>query len=221
MPDVTWRLTPHAYAAVCGDDLVLLDVQRDSYFCLPQAGQGLELALGDRRLGRLDPDLAGDLAAAGLVEADGPVLSRQVEWIPPAADLLSRPLPTPRVSEIAGLTASLTSMAVNYRRRSFAALLARAQERRKNVGPETADPEIGLRAALAFRTLLPWSPVQGACLFQAVLLLDYLGRRGQSADWVFGVRTWPFIAHCWLQSGAVVLNDTVDRVRAYQPILIV
>lgn len=221
MSDAAWRLTPHAYAAVCGDDLVLLDVQRDSYFCLPQAGQGLELALGDRRLGRMDRDLAGDLAAAGLVEADGPVPSRQLDWAPPTTDLLSRALPTPRVSEIAGLTASLASMTVNYRRRGFAELLARAQERRACVDLKAADPEVVIQAALAFRTLLPWSPVQGACLFQAFLLLDYLGRRGQSADWVFGVRTWPFSAHCWLQSGAVILNDTVDRVGAYQPILIV
>lgn len=221
MPDAAWRLTPHAHAAVCGDDLVVLDVQRDSYFCLPQAGRGLELALGDRRLRGMDPDLAGDLAAAGLVEADGSDLPRQVDWAPPTTDLLSRALPTPRASEIVGLTASLASMTINYRRRSFARLLARARERRACVDLEAADPEIGMRAALAFRTLLPWSPVQGACLFQAFLLLDYLRQRGQSADWVFGVRTWPFSAHCWLQSGAAVLNDTVDRVRAYQPILIV
>ncbi len=220
MPDATWRLTPYAYAAVCGDDLVLLDVRRDSYFCLPQAGQGLDLAVGDRRLGRMDPDLAGDLAAAGLVEAGGPV-SRQMAWAPPTVDLLSHSLPKPSVSEIASLAASLATMALNYRRRSFAELLAKAQERHMRVGSEAADPEIGMRAALAFRTLLPWSPVQGACLFQAFLLLDYLGRRGQIADWVFGVRTWPFSAHCWLQSGVAVLNDTVDRVRAYQPILIV
>ena len=221
MPDATWRLTPHVHAAVCGDDLVLLDVQRDSYFCLPRAGEGLELAVGDRRLGRMDPDLAGDLTAAGLVEADGPVVSGQMAWAPPTVDLLSHSLVKPSISEIAELTISLAAMTLNYRRRSFAELLARAHERRTSVGLEAADPEIGMRAALAFRTLLPWSPVQGACLFQAFLLLDYLGQRGQSADWVFGVRTWPFSAHCWLQSGAAVLNDTVDRVRAYQPILIV
>jgi hypothetical protein len=37
---------------------------------------------------------------------------------------------------------------------------------------------------------------------------------------VFGVRTWPFHAHCWLQCDDVVLDDQADRVAAYAPILV-
>jgi hypothetical protein len=51
------------------------------------------------------------------------------------------------------------------------------------------------------------------------LLLEFLAARGLAADWVFGVRTWPFSAHCWVQAGGIVLNDTVERVAPYRQIL--
>jgi hypothetical protein len=44
---------------------------------------------------------------------------------------------------------------------------------------------------------------------------------GFDADWIIGVRTWPFMAHCWLQVGAVALDDDVERLAAYTPILAV
>ncbi|WP_312062938.1 lasso peptide biosynthesis B2 protein [Brevundimonas sp.] len=48
-----------------------------------------------------------------------------------------------------------------------------------------------------------------------------LASRGRGATWVFGVRTWPFSAHCWLQVGDVLLDDDLDRVALYTPIMAV
>jgi hypothetical protein len=36
---------------------------------------------------------------------------------------------------------------------------------------------------------------------------------------VFGVRTWPFHAHCWLQVEDVVLDDHHERIGAYTPLM--
>ena len=47
-----------------------------------------------------------------------------------------------------------------------------------------------------------------------------LRRAGQNAAWVFGVRTWPFSAHCWLQIGDAVLDDDPERVSRYTPIMV-
>jgi hypothetical protein len=38
---------------------------------------------------------------------------------------------------------------------------------------------------------------------------------------VFGVREAPFTAHCWVQDGAVVLNDHLENVDLYTPIMTV
>jgi hypothetical protein len=35
------------------------------------------------------------------------------------------------------------------------------------------------------------------------------------------VKASPFGAHCWLQEGDLILNDSVERVGAYTPIMIV
>jgi hypothetical protein len=40
-------------------------------------------------------------------------------------------------------------------------------------------------------------------------------------DWVFGVNADPFEAHCWVQAGNVVLNDTVAWVSGFTPIMVV
>ena len=42
---------------------------------------------------------------------------------------------------------------------------------------------------------------------------------GIATQWLFGVRTWPFAAHCWLQIGNLVVGDRLERVRFYTPIL--
>ncbi len=220
MPSSTVWLAPHVHAALDETDLVLLDVTRDAYFCLPEAGQGVDVACGARALRGLTEDVGIELLAAGLADPGG--AGSVAGAAAPAAgrDLVDHAWPAVTLAEAVSFLASLAAMGRRFRRRSFAALVATARERR---GAEPRpEPSAGLeRRALAFQALLPWSPVQGACLFQAFLLLDYLHRAGLSADWVFGVRTWPFSAHCWLQSGDLVLNDSVERVMGYRPILVV
>ena len=46
------------------------------------------------------------------------------------------------------------------------------------------------------------------------------GTGGGGADWVFAVKGAPFAAHCWIQLGDIVLNDSVENVRAYTPIMV-
>ena len=38
---------------------------------------------------------------------------------------------------------------------------------------------------------------------------------------VFAVMTRPFAAHCWVQLDETVLNDRLDHVRKFTPILVV
>lgn len=59
------------------------------------------------------------------------------------------------------------------------------------------------------------------CLQDSLMLVEFLARRGLVPDWVFGVRLAPFAAHCWVQHGSTVLNDYVERVKVYTPIMVV
>jgi hypothetical protein len=52
-------------------------------------------------------------------------------------------------------------------------------------------------------------------------LSEFLARHGIHPVWIFGVQARPFAAHCWLQLNGTVLNDTVDHVIGYTPIMAV
>lgn len=58
------------------------------------------------------------------------------------------------------------------------------------------------------------------CLYDSLAVLEFLARHGEFPSWVFGVRARPFAAHCWVQSGEVVFNDTVEHVSTYVPIMV-
>ena len=88
--------------------------------------------------------------------------------------------------------------------------------------PQPADP-VRLRSLVtAFARLRPiFYTLRCACLLDSLTLLHFLGAEGIHPDWVFGVKTEPFDAHCWVQQGELLLNDIPDRVRQYSPILVV
>jgi hypothetical protein len=74
----------------------------------------------------------------------------------------------------------------------------------------------------AFSALRPFFfTAKDACLFDALSLSEFLAGYGVFPRWVFGVQSRPFGAHCWLQLNGVVLNDTVDHVKRYTPIMMV
>jgi hypothetical protein len=212
------RLAACVYATADGPDLVILDVARDAYFCLPDAARGLRLRLGAQDLVGLDAGLGADLQAAGLATATDQARRAGLVFTPPTRDLFGCPRVRPSCAETLGFVWTLVTSGLAFHRQTFARMIASISDRPiLDLGAAAARIE---RRALAFRALLPWSPVQGACLFQALWLRLYLRQAGLDAAWVFGVRTWPFSAHCWLQSGDLVLNDTAERVAAYRPILV-
>src|SRR5262249_40308716 len=59
------------------------------------------------------------------------------------------------------------------------------------------------------------------CLHDSLSLIEFLARFGIYPNWVFGVQARPFAAHCWVQHGGIVFNDTVEHVSGYTPIMVV
>lgn len=59
------------------------------------------------------------------------------------------------------------------------------------------------------------------CLYDCLVLLEFLAHFELFPTLIIGVTTFPFRAHCWLQYGPLVLTDYVEHTRAYTPILVV
>ncbi len=215
-PVVGWRLSPQVHGVAIGQDLVLLDVAADAYFCLVDAATSVAVE-PDGRVETAD-EVRQTLADAGLIVqglADrAPVMTPARRDVEPALH-----------AQADGQTVSRLLRATwiarrDLRRRSFAQLLAWAAAR--PAGRATPDPTPGLIAEAArLATLRVWAPFDGACLARSYMALRYLRLCGHDAAWVIGVRTWPFSAHCWLQAGDVVLDDTAARVLPYRPILVI
>lgn len=70
-----------------------------------------------------------------------------------------------------------------------------------------------------FQTLRPYYPRPYLCLFDSLALLHFLARFDVFPQWIYGVKLEPWGAHCWVQSGDQVVNDIVDNVNGYTPIM--
>lgn len=59
------------------------------------------------------------------------------------------------------------------------------------------------------------------CMLDSLVLSEFLARNRIVSTFVIGVKTRSFGAHCWVQVGDLVLNDSVEHVGSYEPILFV
>lgn len=202
--------TSNVRAANVGKDLIFLNLADDSYLCLQGAdAEDVILAL---RGGVHDPSnpIICEVIDAGLLrEVDDhipSILDREwpIDGMPPRGSTLASLALIPSV--VLGL--------IHYQLRRQALL-----RRPIRIAPKTKldDAEVVrlVQRFLQLRILLPRS---GRCFVQSWLLLRILRKRGVAAEWIFGVRTYPFEAHCWVEWQGRVLNDWADHVRWYEPI---
>jgi hypothetical protein len=106
----------------------------------------------------------------------------------------------------------------------FERVIRRVKRRKELLGPKARPLDAKrarklVEAFARYRVFLFSS--KDECLYDSLALLEFLARYGIYPDWVFGVQTRPFAAHCWVQHGDVVFNDMVEHVRGYTPIMVV
>ncbi len=203
------ELAETVHAVKLGSDLVLLDLSTDGYFLVPDCAQ----VRVDGGSLRAPMDLMLDLAANELLQSGAPSVRRS----PPP------PIPLRRLPDVEAGRPSAVDIATfamlwadTARRKPTLQSLARQVSGRR--GRRDDLDAIAARVRL-FLQLLPYAPAVGACLFQAELLLRFLNAADLDADWVFGVRVWPFLAHCWLQVDEHCVSQSPDTLTIYRPIM--
>jgi hypothetical protein len=204
------------------DRYVFLDIRADRYFCLTEAGDAAF------RAWLADPDQVvaqtrSELLDSGLLE-DGPARPT-APWTPPAApraSLLDQDLPP--ASFGAGL---LAAQRISYARiRLRLAGLERSlahygrAKRRARLPDAAALPQCAAVAA-AFSRAGQLRSSLDTCLVHSLAVAHALAARGAAAELVIGVRLGPFAAHSWVQQGELIVNDRLDMVRTFTPIMVV
>jgi len=211
------HLPRHVFAAAIANDLVLFDSSGDRYLALPGA-------LCDRAQGAVDvgldgpmiaPEAADMLLGAGLLATDGEShwptrpMARPDRALAPAWEKGAR---LPDVIRVA--TAVLQA-----RRRMRDGLPCRAFHPTRQHPPFLSVAELQ-KATGRLRAARLLVPHPRRCLPASIVAAIFLRKLGQEVEIVFGVRSHPFEAHCWIEADRIVLDDDLDKVRSFTPIAV-
>lgn len=198
---------------------MFLDTRRGRYFGLPQDLEAAFSTLAASAFDGLDDGLALErLKALGVVED---VADAQDRCWPSAAktslrDSVAKAEVAVSGGDIVAVAAAVLRARAKLRRAPLAQIIAGLP---KAGGAKGRGDLQGL--VRRYQQARRWTPIRPVCLLDSMAMLDFLADRGHRPALVFGVTRQPFKAHCWLQDGAVALNDHLDHVVGYSPILAV
>lgn len=213
-------MAPNVTFCIASGTVLFLDVGRDRYFALPDALAPPFLTW----LATAEPTDASEAAmallrSAGIVRrvAQGTHLHPICIAVPGRTlDEAARPSSRALSLAISGKArASYRRTRRHLRRRGLIGLIETARASR-SARDGVRDPAA---AARQFHRERGPRALEGDCLVSSFAMLDFLHRQGCDARAVFGVMARPFRAHCWVQSETEILNDEVDHVRIFTPIL--
>ncbi|CAM4164252.1 lasso peptide biosynthesis B2 protein [Roseateles saccharophilus] len=232
-----YRLADHVHACHFDGQVVLLDTRRNKY-----------LGVGGAQLAALSRCIAGwpvtsqDQAPPAKHESlDAlvkPLLDQQMLTAASTsrqpALVLDEPLesfdswhPTQDPSNWRDLLsmaycASLTAVWLKKRCLAEIAISVRRLRLKEPSGQVETNPEHMRAAVASYLRLRPFLfTAHDRCLHDSLTLVRFLATKRLFPRWVIGVRTRPFAAHSWVQSGPIVLNDVYEHARDYTPILVI
>lgn len=78
-----------------------------------------------------------------------------------------------------------------------------------------------LSLVATFKALRLFYPRPYLCLFDSLALIEFFATYDIFPTWVFGVHGEPFHAHCWVQQDNLLLDDSLQRVVRFTPIMTV
>lgn len=208
-------LYPHVYGVLLGSDAILLDVQTDRYHALVEAvdRDGSADSAGIDQI--LLPEAAealieADLAFRGSGRAFNDLKSPEKEF-----RALANDDERPAVRDGIDLIAALVTTGWRMRR----GLPCRSYHPSRAPAGTTRLVDVHLAMAALCRIRL-YVPTPRRCLPASLVTAMFLARRGFATQIVFGVRSYPFEAHCWVEHAGIVMDDTLDKVLAYRPIVV-
>lgn len=227
-------LCPHIHVCATEDGAVILDLKHEQYFGLTaeqydqlRACVGTNTATVGDQPARND-HCADEFLNAGVITEDaqcGKAL-RMIESRASQAisfeEVIGSQTPV-RLAEIANLSIAWAVATTLFKRFSLAATVSRVHARSdKNRTSAARAVSKAHRLAVTYQRIRPiFLTAQGKCVLDSLVLIEFLARYEVFPSWVFGVQTQPFWAHSWVQYGELVLNDTVENVRAFRPIMAV
>jgi hypothetical protein len=223
-------LPHHVHACFAANRTIFLDMKRGTYFGLdPEKTQLLRHALDDLSPAEATaPPIAAELIGMGLLTTSRSASKTflPAATIAPETALLPLIDERPKIStaRIVRFLAGCSAVALRLKLRPLECSLEHLALRKSRSTTRFTNDDAALdRARDLTRTFLHLRPLAYAarnrCLLDSLTLAEFLAGYGIRATCVFGVRANPFEAHCWLQIGSHVVNETPEMAQRYAPIL--
>lgn len=220
---MAYALRAHLAYAIVSRWTVFLDIPADRYVCLSGlAGRALVTIASAEDLALPEQEALQPLLEAGFLRTDAP---EPAVCRPPSIAFRSS-LP----GEMSAPFSLREMLAVVYQmaRQRYAAKTSSLHDlidgfaTRKSLCRPRKDDEHhrAIRIATAFDRMSLLLGAHDRCLARSFALARHLTARDVACDLVFGVSMDPFAAHCWVQHDGVILNDHLDHVRTFTPILV-
>lgn len=211
----------HVHVAISGSLAIFLDTRRDRYAATPLEPRLMRTLGGEEEADDSDP-VCQRLMRNDLLVPSGPD-SRP--FAPETIDVPQR-----SVLEMAGgrgaLSVRTTGQAAFAIGRAHRSLrlggldgVATALRQHKAAGRAPAGFDRTVRLSRLFDGHRALIPAKRICLRDSVALIYFLATEDCIADIVFGVQAAPFHAHCWVQAGDRILNDSGYFPSSLTPIL--
>lgn len=199
-----------------GSSVVFLDLERDRYFLLRDkaAARFTEFLAGDADSGDLEWLVGQAIIAEN--SAEDAFARSHIER--PESSLVDDPVCSASPFLIAEAIATQLIARRLIRRKPLLKTVRLCASRRN--AATALDQGVYADVAAAFNTANRFISATDQCLSRGIAAMGMLTRRNCQASFVIGV-AMPFSAHCWVQHGATVLTDSLDRVRSFKPILVV
>jgi hypothetical protein len=216
---MVWTLLPHLTACIAGESVLLLDLRQDRYFRLPAR---LGSAARQWLAGSSDlppPEVLDLLGRQGVVRASDPDFRPSITPVA-IPETLETPVTPDALGTAQGLriAAAIASAWMDLRTRRLQSIVITRRQWRAT-RPQV-DGSVTPGRLAGYHRARRLVPIAKNCLLDSLALDRWLGGPGPGRHLVFGVTVEPFLAHCWLQSPTVILNDNYDHVRRYTPILV-
>lgn len=185
---------------------VFLDIGEDRYFRLAETEN-------ERFLAGAGSGLAGPHQPASF-----PLPS---SWQPPLRRNPAMDEGQFRLGDVAGALWMQRRVERRLAARSFERVLTELRDTLDSRSPAgSMEPERAARQIRAFQLARLLRTGADRCLPRSIALALCLARHRCRAHVVLGVKLAPFAAHCWAQSHDEVLNDELEEVRRYTPIIV-
>jgi hypothetical protein len=207
---------------------IFLDIRTDRYFRLSDSMEAVFTAFTD---GRNSEAGSAALAKNNILTTEPRIEGNDgaLPATPPARSVLEQPgllgsISLPVLLEVSALVLAARRA---LKTRALADVMDRFVRYRwkcaeaPSAQPATVPADLIFEVAKSFNRARLYVPVKTSCLLDSLSMAKFLSRRRIVPSIVFGVTRDPFAAHCWVQVGDVVMNDTVGNVTAHTPIRIV